>query len=250
MVRIVRSYLSYSWVLLSLLVLAPLAALCLPYKRVHDWLAVFWAWMTIRIGGASMVAEGIENVNPDENYVIVANHQSIIDIPVLTIALMPRASVRFMAKRPIFLVPVLGWAMWAFGHVPVDRSSARRSLPGLKKAQARLRTRFSFIFFPEGTRTSTGKMGPFKAAAFKMAARAGVKVLPVTLVGAFEAVPKWTVLFQQGAKPVRVKIHPPIAPTGEGAAAANALAAEAHRVIEQGLPPEQQVAGDHKAVDG
>lgn len=243
LVRYVRSYLSYSWVLLSLLVLAPMALVCLPWPRAHDWISVFWSWMTVRIGGARVEVEGRENIRRDENYVVVANHQSIIDIPALVIALMPRASVRFMAKRPIFLVPVLGWAMYSFGNIPVNRSSARKSLPGLRKAQQRLRTRSSFIFFPEGTRTSTGKMGRFKAAAFRIALRAGVKVLPVTIVGAFEAVPKWTVIFQRGAKPVRVKIHPPIAGGADSPTEAQRLADEAHRVIELGLPEAQQGTG-------
>ena len=78
-------------------------------------------------------------------------------------------------------VPVLGWGMRLFGHMPVDQRDARRSLPGIRKAQRRVRERWSVLFFSEGTRTRDGTVGRFKSSAFRVAQRAEVRIVPVSI---------------------------------------------------------------------
>ena len=115
---------------------------------------------------------------------VVANHQGVLDIPALVVALQPHVPVRFTAKRSLLFVPVLGWGMYLFGHVFLDRRSPGGSQRGLLQAQQDVRGgRWSVIVFAEGTRAATGAMGPFKKGAFHVAARAGVRILPVTVVG-------------------------------------------------------------------
>ena len=236
-VRAICTGMAYFWMLVSLVFWSPLAMLlAIPLgRRAHDWCTVPWSYLTLRLAMARLEVCGLEHVERGGTYIVVANHQSIIDIPALFVALAPRIAMRFMAKRPIFWVPLLGVTMYVFGHVPVDRGSARKTLSNLRNAEGKLYRGISFLFFPEGTRTSTGRMAPFKPTAFRIAARAKVRVLPVTISGAFEGLPKFR--FVIGPSPrVVVTVHPPIAPSGESASAAEALSAEAWRAINGGLP--------------
>src|SRR6202022_4038214 len=115
-------------------------------------------------------AEGVEHVRPGERYVVVANHQSTIDVLALLVVLQGRTSLRFVAKRALFLVPILGWGMRLYGHTSVDRESVRASLEGLREARRSVGERWSTVFFPEGTRSPTGRLLPFRLGAFRIAA--------------------------------------------------------------------------------
>jgi 1-acyl-sn-glycerol-3-phosphate acyltransferase len=183
--------------------------------------------------GMRVVGRGAEHVLVGEHYVVAANHQGSLDIPALMVALPPRTALRFVAKRSLFLIPLLGWGMSLFGHVSIDRRGARQALPGLLRAQEDVR-RWSVVFFPEGTRTDTGAMGPFKKGAFHTAARAGVRVLPVTIIGSWEKLPRRR-LFALARGTIQVVIHPPLAAVGEAPDQVQALADTCRRAIEAEL---------------
>jgi 1-acyl-sn-glycerol-3-phosphate acyltransferase len=209
----VRSLLAGVWLFASLLVLIPPAAvagLADRRQRVYDWCARRWAHGILRIMGMRVVCRGAEHVRRGERYIVAANHQGSLDIPALIVALPPTLSLRFVAKRSLFFVPILGWGMYLFGHVAIDRRGGRRAEPGLLRAQESVRRRWSVAFFPEGTRTHTGAMGGFKKGAFHTAARAGVRVLPVTIIGSWEKLPRHRLL-QVSCGTIRVLVHPPLA---------------------------------------
>ena len=124
------------------------------------------------------------HVRPGERYVIAANHQSTLDILALLVVLQGRTPMRFLAKRALFHVPVLGWGMRLYGHTPVDRRRARGAVADLGEARRNVMQRWSTMFFPEGTRSATGRLLPFRLGAFRTASAAGVRVLPVTIDGA------------------------------------------------------------------
>ena len=200
--------------MLSLTVFLPLGLLVWPFdrrERLYGALSVVWGRGILALLGVRLELLGTENIDPAERYVVVANHQSTLDPPLLVVALQPHVPIRFLAKRSLFRVPVLGWGMKLYGHVCIDRASIRSSLPEIGRAESEVRTHWSTIFFAEGTRTRTGKLGEFRTGAFRIAARAGVPLLPVSIEGSFEALPPKHYVVRSRPARVRVRVHPPLA---------------------------------------
>jgi 1-acyl-sn-glycerol-3-phosphate acyltransferase len=233
-----RSLLAGAWVFLSLVILVPVAAAALVVdrrQRLHDWFSYAWARGALFLLGVRVYCRGGGQLAGGEHYVVVANHQGVLDVPALVVALHRHLPIRFTAKRSLFFLPVLGWGMYLFGHIPLDRRSAGRSQRGLLRAQQDVRRRWSVIFFPEGTRAATGAMGPFKKGAFHVAARAGARLLPVTIVGSWEKLPRhrW---FAVARGSIEVHVHAPLGPPGEGPQTVQAAVDAARRQIAVALP--------------
>jgi 1-acyl-sn-glycerol-3-phosphate acyltransferase len=237
-VQFLRMGLAVSWSLLSLVVFIPVALLALPVdrrQRVHDVCSILWARGILALVGARLVVRGTEHVSRDERYVIVANHQSLLDAMAMVAALQPLTPVRMVALRVAFRIPLIGWGMRLFGHISVDPRSIRASLPGLQQAQQSVARRWSTVFFPEGRLSVDGKMLPFHNSAFHIASRAGVRVLPVTISGAFDLMPRHRSVPVRGGE-LHVTIHPAMGPLEQTHDAAVAASAACHQLIEAALP--------------
>ena len=159
---------------------------------------------------AHIHVHGTENVSRDQNYVFMANHSSLIDIPALFGSLPHQFKI--MAKKELFYVPFMGWHLWAAGNFPIDRSDARKTAKSLRGVIDGVRAGKSLAVFPEGTRTPDGRLQDFKQGAFKIALRAGVQIVPVSIRGTFKLLPKTTLAPRPGR--VDVVIGKPI-DTGE-----------------------------------
>jgi 1-acyl-sn-glycerol-3-phosphate acyltransferase len=140
-----------------------------------------------------------------------------------------------VARRGAFRIPLIGWGMRLFGHISVDPRSMRASLPGLQQAQHGVARRWSTVFFPEGTRSPDGKMRPFHNSAFHIASRASVRVLPVTLSGSFDIMPRHSKMPVCGGE-IHVLIHPPLGLIEQTHDAAVAASTACHQLIEEALP--------------
>lgn len=125
--------------------------------------------------------------DPRRPYVVVSNHESFADI--LLLSHLPW-EMKWFSKAEIMRIPVLGWAMWLAGDIPVWRGKGESARDALAKSLAVLKRRVSVMMFPEGTRTPTGKMLPFKDGAFRLAIEAGVPVLPLVVTGTGDALAK------------------------------------------------------------
>jgi len=144
----------------------------------------------------------VDSVHPDDRrpYVFVANHSSFTDV--FLAATLP-GERKFLSKKSIFQIPLLGWQMRVAGDVPLvrgDRDSAREAMGEMRR---RLERRTSVIFYPEGTRSSDGTLGDFREGAFRLAIEAGVDVLPLAIVGAAGGLPKHSYVFQ----PAEATLH-------------------------------------------
>ena len=217
--RALRSGAAFVWSILSLLLFLPIGVLAWPFDRqqwVYGKLSVVWARGILALAGIELVVRGLEHVSPEERYMVISNHQSALDPVVLVAALQPRIPIRFLAKRSLFRIPVLGWGMGMYDHLAIDRENVRASLAELRRAQTEIETRFSTVFFPEGTRTSTGELQAFRGGAFRIALRARAPILPVTVTGSFAAFPRATLRAHTPAT-VTVHIHTPleVPPTDE-----------------------------------
>ncbi|XP_057487765.1 1-acyl-sn-glycerol-3-phosphate acyltransferase LPAT1, chloroplastic-like isoform X2 [Actinidia eriantha] len=151
--------------------------------------------------------EGLENLPaPNTPAVYVSNHQSFLDI--YTLLTLGR-SFKFISKTSIFIFPVVGWAMFLMGLIPLRRMDSRSQLDCLKRCMDLVKKGASVFFFPEGTRSKDGKLGAFKEGAFSIAANTKVPVVPITIIGIGKIMPSGREgILNPGS--VRIVIHKPI----------------------------------------
>ncbi|CAN4113208.1 unnamed protein product [Withania somnifera] len=170
-----------------MLVLHPFVLLFDRYcRKAHHLVAQTWATLTIT-PFYRVEFEGLENLpSPDTPAVYVSNHQSFLDI--YTLLTLGR-SFKFISKTAIFLFPIIGWAMYLMGLIPLRRMDSRSQLECLKRCIDLVKKGASVFFFPEGTRSKDGKLGPFKKGAFSVAAKTGVPVVPITISGTGRIMP-------------------------------------------------------------
>jgi 1-acyl-sn-glycerol-3-phosphate acyltransferase len=157
-------------------------------------------------GGARVLVEGQENANPARPTIYVSNHQSTADIPALLVALP--VNVRFVAKKQLRWVPIIGWYLWLAGHIFVDRSNTRSAIASLDAAGKKIHAGTSILMFPEGTRSLNRRILPFKKGPFALALKARVAICPVTVEGSGKLMPKKSWRIAPGE--IRVKIGAPI----------------------------------------
>lgn len=174
----------WSSVVLPLAALSGLLTLGRQSARVVELWAPIWGRGMLAIAGARLSVRGREHLEPRRSRVMVMNHSSFLDMQVAGAACPPGALA--LVKREFAWIPLLGVAMWATGQVFVDRKShdsARRSMARLEKAlREHVRT---VLIFPEGTRSRTGELLPFKLGAFRIARDADVPLIPAVLHGAY-----------------------------------------------------------------
>lgn len=169
-----------------------------------------WAARLLSQAGAEVTVDGLENVQELAGpYVVVSNHQSHYDIPALYVTLP--FSLRMAAKAELFKTPLWGRALHDSGFVKIERSSPRAAHLALEEAGRRMRELSVSLFVaPEGTRSTDGKIGSFKAGAFRLARQNGLPILPVAISGTRDIHTKGERRIKRGAQ-VRVEVLPPIA---------------------------------------
>jgi len=181
-----------------------------------DWFLRFargWARSVLRVSGISVTVVHPERLARGRSFVVASNHESFCDIVVLLACLPFQA--RFLAKRSVFRVPVLGWSIAVAGCVPVDRGDRARGASTLDAALKRLRGGRSVVLFPEETRTRTGDLLPFKKGAALLAMRSGLPLLPVGLAGTRRILPPDSLVMSSGR--VMVCVGEPIEVAGPSA---------------------------------
>jgi len=164
-------------------VMAVVAAPFSPTGRTTLYLARWWGRLILLAATVRLRVEGLENLDPSRFYVIMVNHESILDIPALLAALPSRIGTRFLAKESLFSVPFLGWALKALGFVPVDRANRSKAVGMFLEAIDHARGGNSLLLFPEETRTEDGRLLPFQRGGFLLAMRSRFPILPVGLEG-------------------------------------------------------------------
>jgi 1-acyl-sn-glycerol-3-phosphate acyltransferase len=145
---------------------------------------------------------GWKNINPNQVYVIVSNHQSLADIPVIAHL---RIDTKWLAKAELFSLPFVGWMLRMAGDVPVERHDHRRNARAFLRCAWYLRQRFSVVFFPEGTRSPDGLVLPFSEGPFQLAIREQIPILPLVVEGSRAVLPKGSWIFE-GARDIRLGI--------------------------------------------
>ena len=158
-----------------------------------------WARGLLKAWGVK--ARTVNRVEKAESRIVMSNHASLVDIPVIFATVPDR--IVFMAKKSLFRIPFLGWAMSAAGFIPVDRMDRSTALNTYKNAKKALQGGLSILIFPEETRSETEELLPFKKGGFLLAHATGFPILPMGIWGTAEIIPKKRRIVKGGSVRVR-----------------------------------------------
>ncbi|AFG37134.1 lysophospholipid acyltransferase family protein [Spirochaeta africana] len=191
------------------------------WASIYTWINPFWA---IHITGR-------ENIRPDTPYMIISNHQSLVDILVLYRLFK---HFKWVAKAELFKIPVFGWHMALNRYIRLDRMDRRSQFKMLKTAIRTVEQGSSVLIFPEGTRTADGTLRRFKEGAFVIAQKAKVPIVPIVINGSFASLPKSSFIMRHRVH-IHVTVLPEIPVEQVTAQDTKALAEQAQDLIQQHL---------------
>jgi 1-acyl-sn-glycerol-3-phosphate acyltransferase len=201
---------AYTWIAIILLMIAWLPLLAVlrlvdrdpAYYLTGRWFRRLGAVMTHVNPFWRIEMSGPAPTDPRNPYVVVCNHQSMADIPL--ISRLPW-EMKWLGKAELFSTPLIGWMLILAGDIPVDRNDQRSRALAIVKARDYLRRRCSVMFFPEGTRSRDGEVGPFSEGAFALAIKCSVPILVLALDGTANALPRKDWRFSRSGA-IRLKI--------------------------------------------
>jgi 1-acyl-sn-glycerol-3-phosphate acyltransferase len=224
-------------------VMVPIAAaVTLPYAWLTgntDFLYQFSMWIVrtgLKLSGVRLEIVGRDRLDPHQTYIFMSNHVSDLDPPVLIPAVPRRTSV--LVKKELFRIPILGYAMRVAKLVAVDRSNRDAAVASVRDAAAVIRSGLNMTIFAEGTRSTDGRLLPFKKGPFYLAMESGCPVVPVTILGTYEILPKGKFLAQHQAATAKLVFHAPLWP--RNFADREALVAAVRESIASSLPAERR----------
>jgi 1-acyl-sn-glycerol-3-phosphate acyltransferase len=190
------------WILFGILLSLFLAG----SKTIHFYCAVPWAKIILWGTGVKVEVRGLSNIDRQKTYIFIPNHLSFFDI----FSLLAYLSVdfKFILKKELMRIPVLGWSIKKAGYISIDRSSPAKARLTFKRAVDRIKSGTSLVMFAEGTRGYDGHLQPLKRGAFQLAVASGVPVVPVAIKGTREIMPKGSFTIRKGS--IVIQLEKPI----------------------------------------
>lgn len=195
--------------ILAALIAVPTALLISP-RVANVQLATRWCRFLAFLAPVKVEIEGLEHADPKQSFVVVANHQSQFDIPV--IYGFCGLDLRWVMKAELGWIPFVAQACQAIGHIQVNRRNPEQARRAINKAVARLKPGTGILFFAEGTRSRSGELLEFKKGAFRVAIDQQMPILPMTVIGSRDVMPADSIRIRPGR--IRLIIHPPISTEG------------------------------------
>jgi 1-acyl-sn-glycerol-3-phosphate acyltransferase len=178
-------------------------------KLIHFYATVPWAKVILWVCGVKVKVKGLENVDPDLPRIYMSNHQSYFDIFAFFAGLP--IDFKYMLKKELMRIPLFGIAVWRARHISVDRGNPRKAYKSVQKAVEKIRSGYSVLIFPEGTRSPDGHMQPFKRGGFRLALQAGCDIVPVAICNSHNISAKGSLKVNKGViainigKPISIK---------------------------------------------
>jgi 1-acyl-sn-glycerol-3-phosphate acyltransferase len=203
-------------------------------QKIGSLMGVIWARFSCLIIPMSVKVIGREKADPDQSYIVTANHQSQTDIFAIY-GWLP-FDFKWVMKMELRRAPVIGYACHKLGHVFIDRSNSEAARKSISAAKKNIAGGTSIVFFPEGTRSDDGRLHEFKKGAFHLALEMGLPVLPVTIIGTGDVLPnRSTGLFPGRASMI---IHEPVSTAGYNEKNLTELIARTREIIDRPLRQE------------
>jgi 1-acyl-sn-glycerol-3-phosphate acyltransferase len=208
-----RTLIYFVFLIILVVLMIPLLLFCILTRLSQP--IIFFGKQAIRLGqkilGIELEVRSVEKIDKDTAYVFMANHMSFIDGPLLFM-LIPQPA-RVLLKKEAFRIPVIGLGMKHIGFIPVDRKGLRGGKQSIEKASQLMKEKsYSFLIFPEGTRSRDGMLQPFKRGGFFLAVNTQAPILPITIKGAFELMPRRSFFVKRGK--IKVIFHEPVKAEG------------------------------------
>ena len=201
------------------------------------WMArKLWAPVVLWAAGVRIQADPLPPLRPGQPYIFMANHQSFFDVAAAYFAI--DHPFRYVAKRSLVYVPVLGWYLLMSGHILIDRGNRRRAFHSLRRAGDKIAKGISILIFPEGTRSPDGGIRAFKKGPFLLALMAQVPIVPVAIEGSRRVLAKGSARIVPGV--IRIRLGEPIPTQGLGSDDREALMKTVHERLVQA----------HRAIGG
>jgi 1-acyl-sn-glycerol-3-phosphate acyltransferase len=202
----IRSVLLWTSIVVTTVGLSTLAFITVPFDRngniVHHY-ARWWAKIQLWVSGVRVKVKGLEHLDKESPHIYMSNHQGSYDIFAL-LSCLP-VQFRWIAKKELFAIPILGWAMRAANYISIDRSGKRKALASIERAAGKIKGGISVVIFPEGTRSRNGSIQPFKRGGFTLAIKSGVPIIPLTINGSWNVMPRGSMKVRPGE--IRVRIN-------------------------------------------
>lgn len=169
-------------------------------SNIDNRMYVGWSRALNKVIGIKIEIKGWENIRPNENYIYVCNHSSLLDIPVL-LGTLP-GDVRIIYKRELEKIPIFGYGLRRSNLIGIDRSDPRKAMKSLDDAIEKIQAGASVIIFPEGTRDAGKEVSDFKRGGFLIAEKAQTPIIPIAVCGTYDLLPAGKLML----KPGKVKI--------------------------------------------
>lgn len=196
-------------------------------RLVHS-IGALWCRVILRLAGVVVTVRGAENIPRDTPVILLSNHQGAFDIPALQ-GCLP-LQFRWVAKKSLFSIPVIGWSMRFAGYIGIEREAGSKAYRSIVSAARKIQTGTSVLVFPEGTRSASNELLPFKRGAFLLAVKSGAPVIPVAINGTKDIMKKGGFLITPAS--VTITIGRPIQTVGIDE---KGLSEETRRMIERQL---------------
>ena len=215
MIRTVVGAIRTALALLFWIVTVPIAALiAFPWTfitrdiRFLYWIGMGLAFNGVRVAGARVKTAGLDQIDRKGTYIFMANHVSNLDPPILCPLIPGRTTI--LAKKVIWRIPILAQALNMAEIVPVERENRESAIRSIRRAGEVMQHHINLTLYPEGTRSRDGRLLPFKKGPFHLAAETGFPIVPVTILGTLEMMPKGSMIVRGGT--ATLIFHPPVDP--------------------------------------
>jgi 1-acyl-sn-glycerol-3-phosphate acyltransferase len=230
-----------SLAVLFLLVVVPIGALFVfPWTFISRKIGLLYfvgmglAHLAVRIAGVRIKLVGMDKIDPAGTYVFMSNHVSNLDPPILAPLIPRRTSI--LVKSELWRVPILAQAFDMAELVPVERTDREAAVRSVQRAAEVMRHGINMMVYPEGTRSPDGRLLPFKKGPFHLALDTGFPIVPVTILGTYELMPKGSMVARGGT--ATLVFHPPVDP--KQFASREDLTQAVRDAINSALPEERQ----------
>ena len=233
----VRTILLFLTYVLMVVFLIPVLMVCILLEAREPIMAIGkWAMRLGRgILGLPLEVSGLDRIDRQQTHIYMSNHLSFLDGP-MAFMLIPQP-VRVILKKEVFKLPVVGPGMTFVGFVPVTRKGAHGGRASIDRAIRLMNEKgYSFLIFPEGTRSRDGRLQRFRRGGFFLALRSGAAIVPMSIQGTYELMPRGRFFIKNG--PVRVTFHPAVSVQGYREENLSQLIDKVRAIIQSGLREE------------